>query len=83
MRLRLEGTSDVSIPVGVMKDGDIGVITQWDGLESDIGKIVQRLGDTIIVLGQDSKQQWPIVCTGRTGNYRVRILEKGEKIVIG
>ena len=68
------------ILVSEMKDGDVGVIVVWEPTEY-IGRIVQRHEDELISIGKAYKYRWnaiyrlPSAC-------RVRVLKKGEKLVI-
>ena len=68
------------IPACEMKDGEIGVVVAWKPDEY-IGRIVQRHEDELISIGKAYRYRWnaidrlPSAC-------RVRVLEKGEKLVI-
>jgi len=65
-----------------MEDGDVAVIVSWP-YNGCVGRVVQRYENTLISLGLDSDHSWrtlfsPIV----SGKCRVRILEKGETLVV-
>ena len=45
------------IPLKSMKDGDIAIITCWNG-SVHIGKIVQRFGNSLVCLGKPSGNSW-------------------------
>ena len=67
-----------------MRDGDVAVITFWSASpEQYIGKIVQRYGNTLITLGNDSGCSWTGIFSGTdVFQCRVRILEKGETLIV-
>jgi hypothetical protein len=68
---------------GDMKDGDIGVIVASPA-KNCIGRIVQRCNDSLIFLGYKEYHHWydtfgqDIFADG----FRVRLLEKGEKLIV-
>lgn len=77
MKLQSEITD---IPVREMKDGEIGIITQWVELIQHIGNIVQRHGDKLIRLQKGTLDSWDAIST--KDECRVRILQKGETLII-
>lgn len=70
------------IPVGLMKDGDVGVIVSWSTGDY-IGQVVQRYKNYIITVGQSSGYGLGEYFAGdcNSGN-RVRLLEPGEKLIV-
>jgi len=66
-----------------MNDGDIAVIVAWTQAEY-VGHIVQRYGDVLITLGKPEGYRWPdcFRLGGLNSFCRVRILEKGETLVV-
>ena len=72
-----EKNKDNSIPVYELKDGQIGVITQWSALKY-LGVVVQIIGDRLIIIGSD--EIWGGV--PKTSQYRVRILPEGTELII-
>lgn len=84
MILKLKNKKPKDISVHDMKDGEIAVITLWP-CRSYIGDIVQRLGKELILLGKGRESSWPDVFEDnrRWEDYRVRVLEKGEELVVG
>jgi hypothetical protein len=76
---KLIGERCLAIPVCEMKDGQVGVITEWVGLSKYLGIIVQRYEDTIIPIGRNSEASWLLRATS---GCRVRILKPGETIEI-
>jgi len=63
-----------------MKDGQIGVIVSWDDCPHYIGRIVQRVGESLIELGEGLDRSWrdPFTSNRLTSmNYIIRILPKG------
>lgn len=70
-----------SIDVREMKDGEIAVIVS----ENYKNVIVQRFGDTLILLGKPSSYSWTtILLIDSTENIKtdVRVLQKGETLTI-
>ena len=73
-------TEKPGVPVSEMQDGDLAVIVDWPTLEKLIGKVVQRMGNTrVVVLGTDRRGDYP---NGTSGDLRVRILHPGDTIRI-
>lgn len=82
MSIRLvEKPVDRSIPVIEMKDGDIGVITKWT-YTSAVGTVVQRYMDILISIGKHSRNSWSSIFPNGNDSCRVRLLEKGEILII-
>lgn len=82
MNVRLvEKSGDRSIPVSEMKDGDVGIITEWV-YPSAAGTIIQRYDKVLIALGRYSGCCWPNILSSDSKSCRVRVLEKGETLVI-
>lgn len=73
---------DNSIPVHEMKDGQIGVITDWDGSTYNNGKVVQRYGLDLIQLGKPSGDSWRQVIINKIVGCKVRILANGTELLI-
>jgi len=72
---------DKTILVYHMQDGQIAVITRWKD-SSYIGTIVQRFDNKLIALGQGCGIAWSTILKEADANFRVRILEAGETLVI-
>lgn len=70
------------IQVGDMQDGDIAVITQWNAGQY-IGRVVQRYGDYLISVGALMGHGWGKMFPADWPECRVRVLEKGETLVVG
>lgn len=66
------------IPVRDLPEGKIAVITKW--LKEYEGKIVVKWEDTLFVINEPDKY-WENV-SSQTETIRVRILKKGEKIIV-
>jgi len=65
-----------------MKDGDIAEITYW-GCREHEGRVVQRYEDNLIIVGEGRERGWPNYFDDfKTTSNRVRILEKGEELII-
>jgi hypothetical protein len=81
VRLRKE-TQRSGICIHDMKDGDIGEVVGWP-VGCYIGRIVQRYGKCLLVIGSQSGDGWgPIFDAPRNEDRRVRILEPGEILEI-
>ena len=58
-RMAIKVVSEMnSIKVKDMKDGDIGVITNWGHEPEYVGKVVQRYYSTLITVGAPGGQSW-------------------------
>ena len=78
--VELTTKTDNTIPVRELKDGQIGVITEWRNFPENKGMVVQRYKNSIITLGGVSGKTWsPIPEYNLT---RVRVLAEGETLVI-
>lgn len=84
-----EESTDV-VCLSEMKDGDIAVIVDWDGRESYVGLVIQRLiydgvtyEDRVILLGKDTGQSFSSVKTWtHIENFTVKILKPGALLRI-
>ena len=82
--IELEKEKPEGIWVGDMKDGDVAVIVSW-AFGGYAGRIVQRYGLHLISLGMDYNKGWRDLWSYPSSiskNNRVRLLEKGEKLVV-
>ena len=66
-----------SIPVSELKDGQIGVITEWNNNDY-IGIIIQRAGIFLFSLG--GLHRWESIPIAKY--CRVRVLENGTELII-
>jgi len=84
MSVRLVETDYLpGIPVGQMKDGQIGVVVQWEREPDLLGRVVQRHGSRLISIGEPAGQTWSnLLQVSDTSGYRVRLLNPGEKIEV-
>lgn len=79
--MKLQNQVQLDIPVSEMKDGEIGVITGWyAGTEKYIGIIVQRYNEKLVALQKPYIESW--ISISESENCRVRILQKGETLII-
>jgi hypothetical protein len=66
-----------------MKDGDVGVITEWSENNHYIGRIVQRFGQDMVALGMNSRKGWcgwfTMACQK---DCRVRLLQSGDVLEV-
>ncbi len=73
----------LGIPVTEMKCGQIGVIIKWGSVDNEnVGKVVQRYGNILIVLGEHSGLCFDQIFSTECKNYRVRLLYSGNTIKI-
>lgn len=82
-----------SVPVTVMRDGDVAIITNWSD-RSYIGRMVHRVRDSLNTVGQGYGNSWPIdipwddgLTTGEMGQLvwkdcLVRILSEGDEVTL-
>lgn len=64
-----------------MEDGQIGVIRKWND-EDQIGKLVQKYKEQLIVLGERSGQSFPNGGTIIDTNFMIEILQPGALLEI-
>ena len=82
--LRLVGEKSQSVCVSEMKDGDIAIITMWT-TGFYIGRIVQRYGDYLLVIGAEAGLGWGKyfkISISYRDVCQVRILKKGETLIV-
>lgn len=87
----MNGVSIVTIKeketiLGNMEDGQIAIVRSWRGREpSMVGEVVQRYGDTLILVGKRHGLSYT-TCFGyewsKEDQYKVEILEPGTTLVI-
>lgn len=83
MSFKLVSSVQNSIPASQMKDGQVGVITQWGTTPHYIGRIVQRYVNGLITIGRQSGESFSSnVLLHVNQDHRVRLLEPGEKLEI-
>lgn len=80
--MKLVNNNNDSIPVFDMKDGQIGIVTEWGNNNDIVGRIIQRYNDILISLGKLSGSSFPYALKTYDDTLRVRILQKGEQIEI-
>lgn len=68
------------VPPYDMEDGHIAVVTTWTEPSSMVGKIVQRYGNALIILGAQSGEAFGDVSVA--SHCRVQILDPGDSITI-
>lgn len=77
--VELTNKTDNTIPVRELKDGQIGVITEWNGKEYR-GEVIQIYGSQIITLGSGVDGGWNTI--PQNDSCRVRVLASGETLTI-
>lgn len=83
MPVKLNYGSSVISP-SEMKDGDLGVITNW-GDTRHVGTVVQRYNNYLVAIGKHFNQSWTDVKALTKEVYPnclVRLLTPGETITI-
>lgn len=83
MSVKLETKNNDHVHLSKIENGQLAEIIKWAS-DRMVGKIIQRLGDSIIVIGEDDRAQYTTlleVCHNYD-NYIIRILKPSEKIVI-
>lgn len=75
--MKLQGKGDLEIPILVMRAGEVGIITKSYNRDLPIGVLIQRFGNSLLILQSPIFMQIP-----REDNLRVRILQKGEILII-
>lgn len=81
MKILNEKANDV--PISVMKDGNIAVITYFPGQPEATGRIVQRYENRLISLGLVAGKSWTTlfaIGVPMLEDYRVRILPLGTQL---
>ena len=81
MAVQLTNNTTTNIPIGLMKDGDIAIITNC-GNPEHIGSIVTRYGIHLITVGQPVGKSWANHFPTRSSSMQVRILQPGEQLTI-
>ena len=66
------------IQVKDLKEGDVAVITHWDGITRYVGLVVIRYRDSLHAVGEQSN--WPNIPEDH--NCRVRVLPKGTLLEV-
>ena len=68
--------------VGAMKDGEVAVIVAWP-FEEYVGRVVQRYGPHLVSIGMNCGAGWSGFWPAYISkNSCVRLLERGEKLVV-
>ena len=70
-----------------MKDGDIAVVTLWNGCMGSycVGHVVQRYENNLLVVGARSEEGWSQIFPDiikAWDDCRIRILEPGELLEV-
>ncbi len=82
--IKLQNKQKDTICVSELKDGQIAEIVLWANV-IHIGKIVQRYGDSLVVIGSTRGDSWPSCFGGEwheNNSYRLRPLKVGESLEI-
>lgn len=87
MSVRLGHEKVTSMPVQAMHDGEIAIVESWDSRPERVGVIHQRFGDYLLEVGGRSSLSigdvWGFTALfDPVKGCRVRVLERGETIVI-
>ena len=67
-----------------MKDGDIGVIVEWFGsrIRNEVGLVVQRYGNILVVLGKGSGSSYPSILKEKKDGFLVNILRSNDCLIL-
>lgn len=76
--MKILNRTTTDIPVRDMRDGQIGMITEWGGAPHHVGKIVQKTSYGLISIGDI--HNWSQIPD--TVNNRVQILPPGTQLEI-
>lgn len=71
--------------LGSMKDGDVAEVISWFNDEIEMGTVVQRYGNALIIIGKYSGESYPTIFNGgdeELNNAEVRILNSGSEIIL-
>ena len=89
MPVKLHSDTPVTdIPIWDMNDGDLAIITKWNGNDKYVNVIVQRYGNILLPVGKHSDRSWTSILgnkemKARDGqDFRVRLLNPGELIEV-
>jgi hypothetical protein len=80
--VRLGNNVNDSIPLSEMKDGQIGIITEWADYQKYAGRIVQRYDNILIALGRSSGSSWSRIFAECSEHHRVRLLQNDEALYV-
>lgn len=81
MSVQLTNNTTKNVPVGLMNDGDIAIIT-LSMYPEQIGTIVTRYDCHLVALGQSVGKSWMNHFPTRNSTMKVRILQPGEQLTI-
>lgn len=83
MNVKLVKNENLGIAVNEMKDGDIGIIVQWQS-GFYLNQIVQRCGESLISIGKPQYNSWPKLFKSDADfeKLRVRLLKAGDTIEV-
>jgi len=73
-----------SIHISKLKDGDIARIDSWNGEESYVGRIVQKVDKRLITLGKGYGESWGDITLApfAKDSFRLTVLPKGTVLEI-
>ena len=73
------------ISISDMNDGDIGIVTMWDGNSKDhfmCNSLVQLFHNKIVPIGELTPGHYPNILHVRRETFRVFVPEKKQKLII-
>lgn len=76
MPVRLRGQASADIPVHLLVDGEMGVITEWPSAPDAVGRLVSRSGDELASIGTD--WHFRVASIPKDREHRVRQLQTGD-----
>ena len=81
MSVQLTNNTTTNIPIGLMKDGDIAIIT-LSMYPEHVGTIVTRYDNHLVALGQPVGKSWMNHFPTQSSSMKVRILQPGAQLTI-
>jgi hypothetical protein len=81
---------NTSVPVRKLRDGQMAIITKWDCMDAYAGRVVQRVGDSLITVGSNRSNSWPELFSSNSmaidkkkdGIYMVDVLPEGAVLTV-
>ena len=82
--MKIVSTINPSVHISKLKDGDIARIDSWNGDESYVGRIVQKLDKRLITLGKGYGESWGDITLANFSKegFRLTVLPKGTVLEI-
>lgn len=69
-----------SIPVSKLRDGQIGIITEWGTNDGYKGMIIQKFNENLVCIGLNYENGWDNI--PQSTDCRVLIIGEGTELII-